>query len=97
MDRFNDLDVPADARGGACDPARLALVVYDMQVGVVRQLANGGRRWLRRSARCSRSPAARGGVRVVFMRHMSVPNELAGVFGLRMAMAWQRGVTRAEE
>ena len=29
-------------------------------------------------------------MRVVFARHLSLPNELAGVFQLRTAMAWQR-------
>ena len=35
-------------------------------------------------------------VPVVFTRHMSLPNELAGVFQLRTAMAWQR-TKRAED
>ena len=34
---------------------------------------------------------ARGrGFRVFFLRHMSLPTKLAGVFQLRQAMAWQR-------
>jgi biuret amidohydrolase len=35
-------------------------------------------------------------MRVVFARHLSLPNELAGVFQLRTAMAWQR-VERVED
>jgi nicotinamidase-related amidase len=69
-------------------PDRCALVVYDMQVGILSQLKHG--------------PAvlgkvldvlalARGrGHRIFFMRHMSLPNKLAGLFQLRQAMAWQR-------
>jgi nicotinamidase-related amidase len=34
--------------------------------------------------------AREAGVRVFFFRHMSLPLEVAGVFQLRMAMAWQR-------
>jgi biuret amidohydrolase len=78
----------------ACDPRRLALLVYDMQIGILHQLAN-------------REPVvarvlealeiARGvGVRVFFMRHLSLPLELAGVFQLRQAMAWQK-VSRAAD
>jgi nicotinamidase-related amidase len=40
--------------------------------------------------------AREAGVRVIFMRHMSLPKELTGVFQLRMAMAWQR-VSKVEE
>ncbi len=34
--------------------------------------------------------AREAGIRVFFLRHMSLPKELMGVFQLRMAMAWQR-------
>src|SRR5689334_17773468 len=41
--------------------------------------------------------AARGAsVRVFFLRHMSLPKNVAGVFQLRQAMAWQR-VSTVEE
>jgi biuret amidohydrolase len=71
-----------------CDPTRLALVVYDMQVGIVRQIENGSEITSRvlevlRAAR-------EAGIRVLFTRHMSLPKELMGVSQLRMAMAWQR-------
>jgi len=78
----------------ACDPARLALIVYDMQVGILRQLRDAGE-VVGRVLRVLEA-AREAGVRVVFLRHMSLPNELAGVFQLRMAMAWQK-VSRAEE
>ena len=34
------LNIP-QALGDVVDPARLALVVYDMQVGIVKQIENG--------------------------------------------------------
>jgi len=71
-----------------CDPARLALIVYDMQVGIVKQIENG---WQITDRVLQVLKAARNaGVRVVFTRHMSLPRELMGASQLRTAMAWQR-------
>ncbi len=78
----------------ACEPDALALVVYDVQLGIVRQLADGPG-LVARVVRCLEA-ARVAGVRVVFMRHMSLPNELAGVFQTRQAMQWQR-VDRPED
>lgn len=71
-----------------CDPSSLALIVYDMQVGVVRQVANGAgiTAQVVRVLEAARS----AGIRVFFTRHMSLPKELMGSFQYRMAMAWQR-------
>ena len=71
-----------------CDPHRLALVVYDMQVGILRQLTDGEQV----TARVVRvlEAARAADIRVFFLRHLSLPKELMGVFQLRMAMAWQR-------
>ena len=76
------------------DPRRTALVVYDMQVGILRQL----RTEQKSCSRCCRliEAARRAGVPVFFMRHMSLPRKLAGVFQLRQAMAWQRVSSPAE-
>ena len=38
MDRFNGLEIP-ESLDEVLDPARLALVVYDMQVGILAQIA----------------------------------------------------------
>ena len=93
MERAYGLEIPQTLEE-ACDPKRLALVVYDMQVGVVGQLRNGAEIVAKVADVLE---AARGaGVRVVFMRHLSLPNELAGAFQLRMAMSWQR-VARAAD
>jgi biuret amidohydrolase len=74
--------------GEVCDPRRVALVVYDMQVGILQQIRNGPEI----VARVSRvlNAARDAGVRVFFFRHTSLPKQLMGVFQLRMAMAWQR-------
>ncbi|MGC2195792.1 MAG: cysteine hydrolase, partial [Terriglobales bacterium] len=77
-----------------CDPASLALLVYDMQVGIVKQIENG-RQITDRVVQVLE--AARGaGIRVIFTRHMSLPKELMGAFQLRTAMAWQRAKSPEE-
>jgi nicotinamidase-related amidase len=64
-----------------------ALVVYDMQAGILSQLPHG-HQILAKVLEVLK--IARGhGLRVFFMRHMSLPTKLAGVFQLRQAMAWQ--------
>jgi nicotinamidase-related amidase len=87
MKRVHGLDIPQTLEE-VCDPQRLALVVYDMQVGILGQIKNSDAI----VAKVSRVlAAARGaGVRTFFMRHMSLPRELMGAFAYRMAMAWQR-------
>jgi nicotinamidase-related amidase len=70
-----------------CHPTRLALVVYDMQVGIVKQIENG--RQITDGVLQVLEAARKAGVRVFFTRHMSLPNELMGVAQFRMAMAWQ--------
>jgi nicotinamidase-related amidase len=72
----------------AVHPERMALVVYDMQVGIVRQIADGARVVAQVQRALS---AARGaGMRVFFTRHLSLPLELMGASQYRMAMAWQK-------
>jgi biuret amidohydrolase len=78
----------------ACNQRRTALLVYDMQVGIIRQMENGPE--LIASVRRVLLAARAAGLRVFFMRHMSLPNESAGVFQLRMAKAWQRAARVAD-
>jgi biuret amidohydrolase len=87
MQHHRNLQIP-DRLADVCDPDRLALVVYDMQVGIVSQLADGPQV----TERVMRVlDAARGaGVRIFFTRHMTLPTELMGISQLRMWMAWQR-------
>jgi len=81
------LNVPT-ALAEICHRDELALLIYDMQIGIAGQIktaetiiANVKR--VLRAARDAR-------VRVFFTRHMSLPLALMGTFQLRMAMAWQR-------
>jgi len=81
------LNVPT-ALAEICHRDELALLIYDMQVGIAGQIrtaetiiANVNR--VLKAARDAR-------VRVFFTRHMSLPLALMGTFQLRMAMAWQR-------
>src|SRR5580700_9533691 len=71
-----------------CDRARLALVVYDMQVGIVKQIENGEQITKRVVEVMDEARAA--GIRIILTRHMSLPRELMGVSQFRMAMTWQR-------
>src|SRR5438477_7651538 len=81
------LEIPQSLED-VCDRRRMALIVYDMQAGIVSQISNG-EEITNRVARVL-AAARRAGVRVVFTRHMSLPKELMGAFQYRMAMAWQR-------
>jgi ketosteroid isomerase-like protein len=69
----------------ACDPRRVALIVYDMQVGILRHIERSAD--LIANVVRVLMAARQAGVRVFFMRHRSLPKELTGVFQLRMAMA----------
>ena len=87
MQRHRHLQIP-DSLSDACDPDRMALLVYDMQVGVVGQIADGPQ--VTRRVVEVLDAAREAGVRIFFTRHMSLPTQLMGVFQLRSAMAWQR-------
>jgi biuret amidohydrolase len=71
-----------------CDPQRIALVVYDMQVGILSQIKNADQ--MTRQVLKVLTAARNAGVRVFFSRHLSLPKELMGMFQFRIAMAWQR-------
>src|SRR6266567_281684 len=87
MQRAFGLDIP-QTLDDVCDPTRLALVVYDMQVGIVTQIENG--QHITDKVVQVLAAARKAGIRVFFTRHMSLPKELMGVSQFRMAMAWQR-------
>ncbi len=71
-----------------CDPRTMALVVYDMQVGILSQIKNS-QEIIGKTVELVEAARA-GGFRVIFSRYMTLPKEVAGVAQLRMAMAWQR-------
>ncbi len=77
-----------------CDQTRLALIVYDMQVGIVKQIENGEQITSKVLQILEAARAAR--IRTFFTRHMSLPKELMGRFQFRMAMSWQRVTTPDE-
>lgn len=87
MHRAFGLQIPQTLQD-VCDPQRLALIIYDMQVGIVKQIANGPQ--VTAKVLQVLEAARSAGIRVIFTRHMSLPKELMGVVQLRMAMAWQR-------
>jgi hypothetical protein len=87
MRRRFSLTIP-ETLEDACDPATMAVIVYDMQAGVVRQLPDGGAQTAERVSRVLTAARA-GGYPVFFTRHMSLPARLMGAAQLRTAMAWQ--------
>ena len=87
MKRAFDIDIPY-ALKDVCNPRHMALLVYDMQIGIKSQVKEGDAivgkiRQILEVARAAR-------VRIFFTRHMSLPKELMGAFQFRMAMTWQR-------
>ncbi len=72
----------------ACDPHTTALLVYDMQVGVLGQLPNAPQ--IIPQVVCVLEAARAAGLRVFFTRHLSLPKEVMGVMQMRTAMAWQQ-------
>ena len=72
----------------ACDASRTALLIYDMQVDICRQVPRGHAI----SAACVRlrDRCREAGVLVAYSRHLSLPLSWMGAFQIRMAMAWQR-------
>jgi nicotinamidase-related amidase len=87
MKHIHGLDIPATL-DDVCNPQRMALLVYDMQAGILSQMKTGNRI----VAQIGRvlSAARATGMRVVFTRHLSLPKAWMGVTQFRMAMAWQR-------
>jgi nicotinamidase-related amidase len=87
MQRAFGLNIP-QTLDEVCNPTSLALIVYDMQVGIVNQIANG-REITERVVQVVEA-ARQARIRTFFTRHMSLPKELMGISQLRMGMAWQR-------
>lgn len=93
MERAYGLEIPQNL-AETCNPRRTALLVYDMQVGIIGQIRNGGELVARVKRLLETARAA--GLRVFFTRHLSLPKEASGVSQLRMAMAWQKTSTVAD-
>lgn len=93
MHRHRGLDVPTTL-AEACRPDRTALVLYDLQAGILRQIADRERVLTRAAALLQ--AAREASVRVLFVRHVTLPIELMGVSQMRMWLAWQ-GASTPEE
>src|SRR5688572_18219845 len=87
MKQAYGLSIPETVRE-ALAPDSTALIVYDMQVGIMRQLNDGPAIVTQVAAVLAVARAA--GIRTYFLRHTSLPRNLMGVFQLRQALAWQR-------
>ena len=93
MDELNGLRIPQSLED-VCRPERLALLVYDMQVGILEQMAEPEK--VIGNVRQVLDVARSVGVRTYFTRHVTLPVELMGVAQLRMWRSWQR-VERLED
>ena len=87
MINFCGLHVPRTLEE-VISPDKTALIVYDMQSGIVPQIKDGAQ--ITERVRTVLDAARRIGMRTFFTRHMSLPRNLMGSFQLRQAMAWQR-------
>lgn len=87
MKRAMGIDVPQTLED-VCSAERMALLIYDMQVGITRQVKDAdvivGR--VHQVLAAARAVS----MRTFFTRHMSLPKALMGAFQYRMAMQWQR-------
>ena len=87
MQEFLGIKIPGSL-DEIISPQNTALIVYDMQVGIVGQIKGG--QDITKQTRRVLDAARSAGVRTFFTRHMSLPRELMGAFQSRTAMAWQR-------
>lgn len=87
MKQIRNLNIPVSL-GDVCDPRRMALLVYDMQVGIVGQIKEGNLIVAKVHAIIKAARVA--GIRIVYTRHLSLPIEWMGSAQFRMAMTWQR-------
>jgi nicotinamidase-related amidase len=83
-----------DGLGEICAPDRCGLIIYDMQAGIVPQIADG--RQIVEKCQSLLSAARRAGMRVFFTRHLFLPNAVSGVGQLRRAMVWERKTDPAD-
>jgi nicotinamidase-related amidase len=93
MKRAFGASVP-QSLGEICAAERCALIIYDMQAGIVPQIADGRR--IVAHCKTLLEAARVAGMRVFFTRHFFLPNQSSGVGQLRRAMIWQRKTDPAE-
>jgi nicotinamidase-related amidase len=76
------------------DVTRTALLVYDMQRGIAKQVSDAAR--VIDACKTAIDAARSAGMRIVYSKHMSLPQAWLGSTQLRTSMAWQR-VQKPEE
>ncbi len=81
------LDIPTSLPD-ICRPGRMAILIYDMQVGIVSQVGNGDQ--IVKGCQTLLAAARAVGYRIFYTRHVSLSHQSAGVGQLRRAMIWQR-------
>ena len=87
MKRAFGLEVPENI-ADIVQPSRCALIIYDMQAGIVPQIPSG----LETQRQCVLllNASRKAGFRIFHTRHFFLPPAAAGVAQLRRAMVWQR-------
>ena len=86
MNTVDGLDLPRTLEDLA-HPARTALLIYDMQVGICRQVESTA---IVANVQRVLTVTRATGMRTIFTRHLSLPRKLMGRMAYRTAMAWQR-------
>ena len=81
------LEIPETIRE-LVNPKQCALIVYDMQIGIVRQIKDGAA--ITAKVKQVLDVARTAGMGVFHTRHLSLPKQLMGTFQFRQAMSWQR-------
>ena len=87
MQEFAGIKIPGSLEE-IVTPQNTAIIVYDMQVGIVHQIKNSEE--IIQNVSRILAAGRTAGIRTFFTRHMSLPTELMGAFQFKMAMAWQR-------
>jgi nicotinamidase-related amidase len=93
MKRAFGVSVP-EGLGEICAPERCGLIIYDMQAGIVPQIADGRR--IVETSQLLLAAARSAGMRVFFTRHLFLPNATIGVGQLRRTMIWERKTDPAD-
>jgi nicotinamidase-related amidase len=81
------IDIPESIRE-MLNPKRCALIVYDMQSGIIQQIKDGAA--ITERVKEVLTASRQMGMRVFYTRHLSLPKQLMGAFQFRVAMSWQR-------
>ena len=80
--------MPSSLPPSYIDASRTALLIYDMQRGIAKQIADAER--VIAACKTAVEAARRAGMRIAYSKHMSPPRVWLGSTQLRTAMAWQR-------